>query len=265
MTTAPEIDLSTTTDLRGLVGGAFKHVNAGELGPARVVLERGLGLYPKDVMLTHVWAHMVDGSRELAEGANELRELLAGADTTHGLHAHTSWHLAAVELELGQAAEAFERYELCVAPYVPERPIMFYSAVALLWGLELVGFGRGGGRQLPWEHLQTARERILATPAKPGGMANPPALDHFGHGVVLVATGEEVGLATLLDELRAAGDGLFGEVVAPAIVGMRAFWKKDDAAAIELLEPVVAASGRMAGTAEPLPLILETLAVARRG
>ena len=255
------------TDAVALGRAAFGRVNARDYSGARAILERGLGLHPKNVMLAHVWAHMVEGEGEIAEGAASLRDLLAGADSSHGLHAHTCWHLAEMEVELGRPGEALELYERHVAPQVAQRPIMFYSAVALLWRLELMGFGRASGRALPWEALRAARQTILATPPTPGGMANPPALDHVAHGITLITTGDEAGLAALLEQQRAddpAGDAVNATLVESAILGLQAYWQGDFGAASDLIEPLVPLSGRLADSSEPLPLLEQTLAAARR-
>lgn len=261
--TPPAAGSLSATDSPTLGRAAFKCVNARDFAGARAILERALSLHPKDVMLTHVWAHMADGSGELASGAAELRDLLNGADTTHGLHAHTCWHLADMELDLGHPAPAFDLYERHVADYVPDRPIMFYSAVSLLWRLELMGFGRDAGRQLPWSHLRAARDHILSLPNTPGAMANPPALDHVAHAVTLLTTGATDALTALLSQLPS--EDLYVDIVIPTIRGLEAHWLRDHDTALTLLTPLIPVSGRLAKTDAPLPLLEQTLRAIGRG
>ena len=120
MITSTDTDPLTVTDANVLGRAAFKSVNARDFAGARTILERALSLHPKDVMLVHVWAHMVgdDASGNSAGGAASLRDILVGADTAHGLHAHTCWHLADMEADLGRPSAALELYERYVAAYV---------------------------------------------------------------------------------------------------------------------------------------------------
>ena len=115
-----------------------------------------------------------------------------------------SWHLASLELDLGRPAAALARYEGGVAPLVPRRPILFFGAAALLWRLELYGFGaarRARGRRA----AVGRRPRRRAGSRRRRG-ARRPQRHRPGHGLHRLA--DDAQLAGLLERRlrrRAAG------------------------------------------------------------
>src|SRR5688572_17532600 len=114
------------TDAAALGQAAFKLVAARRYEDARPLLERARTLEPRNGTLAHVMAHLTTDSGALDEGAAFLRTFLADDDPGHPFHAHNSWHLATLELDLGRPAAALARYEHAVAPVVAQRPIMFF-------------------------------------------------------------------------------------------------------------------------------------------
>jgi tetratricopeptide (TPR) repeat protein len=84
----------------------FMHVAAGEYAAARPLLERALALEPRSGTLAHAFAHLCADSGDLEGGAAFLGEFLAGDDPAGGFYAHNSWHLMALQVELGRVRAA---------------------------------------------------------------------------------------------------------------------------------------------------------------
>jgi hypothetical protein len=125
----------------------------------------------------------------------------------------------------------------------------FYSAVALLWRLELYGHGRARGAALPWEAM---REAGLA-------LEKPTDLDEIARAMTFVATGDDQHLAALLDRRRGASPGEPADAAVPVVLGLRAWWGGDYAGAVEQLEPVAAALDRLSQFPEHRTPLEDTL------
>ena len=213
------------TDATALGQAAFKLVAARRYDDARPLLERARALEPRNGTLAHVMAHLTANSGAWDEGAAFLRTFLAGADPADGFHAHNSWHLASLELDLGRPAAALARYEGGVAPLVPRRPIMFFGAAALLWRLELYGFGaarRASGAGLPWGSVRAAALGLDAAAA-------PVGLNDTARAMAFIAGGRRPSRGPLgaPPRRRAGGGGAGADVVGPLVRGLHAFWRGD--------------------------------------
>lgn len=236
---APEVNLATTTDIAVLVEAAFKWVNAREYDAARPLMERALALDANSGVSAHVKAHLTSESGAVAEGAAYLRSFFAREDPFLGINVHNAWHLAALELDLARPAAALAWHVRVVAPTVAR--YTFFSAAALLWCLELYGYGaalRAQGRQLPWDEARAAALRLTDAPDDSG----ESRMNDIGRAMTFIATRDEQNLAGLLDRLRGAGTGArentgAAEVVLPFVLGLRAFWHGDYAAALDLIAP----------------------------
>jgi tetratricopeptide (TPR) repeat protein len=258
-TATADLDVTTSTNPAALGQEALKRVNARQYGAARPMIERALSLEPHNAILAHVKGHLTQDSGALEEGAAYLRAFLTEHDPHQGINVHTAWHLAMHELELARPAAALDWHVRVVAPKVPQFPMTFFSAVALLWRLELYGYGaalRARGEQLPWEE---ARDAAL-------GLDDPSGLDDTACAMAFLATGNEPNLATLLERLRGAGaisSPAHAEVVLSLVEGFRAFWRGDYAAAVDAIEPVVPSSGCITNVPDQLAVFEDTMVEAQ--
>src|SRR4051794_1639757 len=128
-------DIDTTGEATALGQEAYKRIRAREFDAARQILDHALSLDPENAMLAHLQAHLCIDSGAFEEGAAFLRPFLARHDPFEGVNVHTAWHLAYIEFELGRPAAALDWHRRVVAPTVS--PQTFYSAVTLLWRLEV--------------------------------------------------------------------------------------------------------------------------------
>jgi hypothetical protein len=239
MTTETEpFNPQTSTDLSALVRAAFERINAREFAAARPIVERTLSLAPHSGMAAHAKLHLDTDSCAIEEGAAYGQAFLTAHDPFDGINVHNAWHLAALLVEAGRPAAALGWHERVVTPTVPVAPMTFYSAVTLLWRLELYGHGRARGVALPWEALRAA------------GLAleEPSDLDEIARAITFITTGDDHHLAALLDRLRAADPRerpATAEIVLPLVLGLQASWQGDWAAAVERLEPAGASLDRL--------------------
>jgi hypothetical protein len=248
----------TPSDAAALGQAAFKLVAARRYDAARPLLERARALEPRNGTLAHVMAHLTTDSGAWDEGAAFLRAFLAGADPEDGFHAHNSWHLASLELDLGRPAAALARYEDGVAPRVPQRPIMFFGAAALLWRLELYGFGaarRARGAGLPWGGVRAAALSL-------GDAADPVALNDTARAMAFIAAEDGANLAALLERRRVADPArrpAGADIVEPLVLGLHEFWRGDYPTAIDRIAPLVAGLTRLGGTPDQHAVFDDTL------
>ncbi|CAA9283583.1 MAG: hypothetical protein AVDCRST_MAG77-4058 [uncultured Chloroflexi bacterium] len=259
-----DLDLQTSADAVALGQAAFAHVRTGDYAAARPLLDRALALNPRSPMLAHTMAHLTGDSGALEEGAAFMRSFLANDDPAHGLHAHNSWHLASMEMELGRPAAALELYMRAVGPRVAELPMTFFSAVSLLWMLELNGYGTSGGAgnaTLPWEEL---RDVALTLDTK-------SALEQVGRAMSFIGAGDDNGLESLLNRLREDSTeqdtmqaAITSEVVIPLAMGLRAFHRGDYGAAVALMEPLAQSFARLSTFRDQLVVFEDTLREAQR-
>jgi hypothetical protein len=232
---------------------AHKRIRAREYDAARPIIERALALDPENAMLAHLKAHLCIDSGAFEEGAAYLRPFLETHDPFEGVNVHTAWHLAYIELELGRPAAALSWHRRVVAPTVGRQT--FYSAVTLLWQLEVFGYGRDALRP-DWEEMRTAALDITHT--------GTTDLDELARAMTFIATGDEQNLAVVRERVGTAqDDSAAREVVRPLVEGLRAYWHGDFAGAIDLIAPIVPSLGRLSEFTDQLSIFHDTLKDAR--
>jgi hypothetical protein len=230
---------------------AHKLIAAREYDAARVLIERAVALAPDNAILAHTKAHLAIDSGAFAEGAAYLRSFLATHDPFEGVNVHTAWHLAYIELQLGHPAASLDWHRRVVAPTLI--PMTFYSAVSLLWQHELHGSG-GVALRSDWLEMRRAAQKVAGT----------SSLDDLARAMTLIASGDEPGLARLVEGLRApAADPVTTEVVLPIVEGLSAYWRGDFAGATDRLEAIVPSLGRLSEFPDQLGVVHETLGAAR--
>ena len=129
----------------------------------------------------------------------------------------------------------------------------FYSAVTLLWRLEVSGHG-GDALRPDWEAMRAAALDI----------AEDSNLHDLACAMTFIASGDEANLARLLERVAAAPDNSIGaEIVRPLIQGLHAYRRGDFAGAIDLIAPIALSLGRLSEFTDQISVFQETLADAR--
>ena len=233
-----------------LAQAAYRHIRAREYAAARPIIERGLSLYPDDLPLAHVKAHLCIDSGAFEEGAAYLRPFLTTHDPFEGVNVHTAWHLAYIELELGRPEAALDWHRRVVLPTLMGQT--FFSAVSLIWRLEVRGFG-GPTLQSDWQALRTAGLTIT----------DKGSLNDLARAMTFIATDDVHNLTLLCDRIAASHDPTGTEVALPFINALHAYRHGDFATAADLLEPLTPALPRLSEFADQLTVFYDTLHAAR--
>jgi hypothetical protein len=246
---------STSTDVPGLIQGAFGHIRAREYEAARPIVARAHALAPHSGVAAHARLHLDAESGTIDEGADFGLAFLTEHDPFDGINVHNAWHLAALLLETGRPSAAVDWHARVVTPSVAEAPVTFHGAAALLWRLEVYGYGWTGGAALPWEALRAAR---LALSGPTGESAD---LEDIARAMVFVATGDDRGLAGLIEGLHAADGARRPKIgiVAEVVRGLRAWWQGDHDGAVDVLGPICHALVRLSPIPEQRTPIEDTL------
>jgi hypothetical protein len=245
-----ECKTDSPAEATALAQEAYKHIRAREYDAARPIIERGLALYPDDLPLAHMKAHLCIDSGAFEDGAAYLRPFLATHDPFKGVNVHTAWHLAYIELELDRPEAALDWHRRVVAPTLSEQT--FYSAVSLIWRLELRGHG-DKALQPDWQTLRTAAL----------GLTRQGNLQDLARAMTFVATGDGDNLTRLRKRIAATDDPTATDVVLPFVGALHAYWHGDFATTVRLLEPLVPSLSRLSEFTDQLTVFHDTLTTAR--
>jgi hypothetical protein len=220
---------------------------------ARPRIERSLSQNPKNPWAAHALAHLY-----YEEGdPNAARDFLASWLTTYprngSLYSHLSWHLALSHLEAGDAETAYRLFREAFAPDVHSGPPRgkLNDAVSFLWRWELAGHPRDADA---WRVMHD-----FATGAFPrAGLAFADmhvalAQAVAGNEAVLEARERQIG------GLARNGRYPSGPLVPAVSRGFAAFERRDFAATIDALEPIVCELERIGGSRAQLDLVEFTL------
>jgi len=258
-TESAPMDPQTATDVPALMQAAFQRITAREFAAARPIVDRLCVLEPDNGMTAHARLHLETDSCEVESGAAFGEAFLARHDPTQGINVHNAWHLAALQVEAGQATAALGWHQRVVTPAVAHVPMTFASAVTLLWRIELYGLGGARGAILPWEAMHAAA----------AGIADGSALNEISRAMTCIAIGDDPGVDAVLERLQPASapppdadraGGVEGaDLASPIVRGLRAAWKGDAAGAVEHLEPAVRDLHRLSRFQEQKTPIEDTL------
>jgi Tfp pilus assembly protein PilF len=225
----------------------------GERTAARPKIERSLAQNPKNPWAAHALGHLC-----YEEGdANAARAFLSSWLPTYprdgALWSHLSWHLALAHLEAGDAEAAYRLFTEAFAPDVHTGPPRgkVTDPVSFLWRWELAGHPRDAAA---WRLAHD-----FATGAFPrAGLA-------FGDMHIALAqavAGDDGGLDERKGQIaELAENGRYpSDRLVPAVVrAFAAFERRDFAAAIDALEPIVGELERIGGSRAQLDLVELTL------
>jgi tetratricopeptide (TPR) repeat protein len=226
---------------------------AGQRDAARTKIVRSLAQNPNNAWAAHARTHLCyeDGDPNAARG------FLAPWLTTYPRHAplysHLSWHLALGDLEAGNEAEALRLFQESFSLDVHSGPsrAKVTDGVSFLWRRELAGHERDAHA---WRVMHD-----FATGALPRASA---ALADLHVVLAQAVAGDGVALEARVRQIedlareRRYPSGTFVPMLARAF---NAFERRDFAAAIDALEPVVRESERLGGSRAQLDLVEFTL------
>lgn len=225
----------------------------GERNAAGPKIDRSLARNPKNPWAAHARAHLCYENGDAEAGSAFLTSWLPSYPREGALHSHLSWHLALAHLEAADAAAALVLFRQAFAQDVHTGPPRgkVTDPVSFLWRWELAGHPRDDGA---W-HLAHA----YAAGAFPGAGA---AFCDMHVALAQIVAGDRAALETRsrqMHELAAQGRYPSGSLVPAVSDAFAAFERRDFAAAVDLLEPIVGELERIGGSRAQLDLIEYTL------
>ncbi|HEV2099702.1 MAG TPA: tetratricopeptide repeat protein [Stellaceae bacterium] len=225
----------------------------GQRDAARPKIDRSLAQNPNNAWAAHARAHLW-----YEEGdPNAARAFLASWLTTYPrngpLYSHLSWHLALGDLEAGDASAAFRLFREAFSPDVHSGPPRgrVNDAVSFLWRWELAGHLRDAEA---WRMIHAFASRALPR----AGLA----FSDMHIALAQVVAGDDAALEARtrqMDELAREGRYPSAPLVPAISRGFATFERRDYAAAIDSLEPVVRELERIGGSRAQLDLVEFTL------
>lgn len=225
----------------------------GRRAAAHTKIERSLAQNPNNAWAAHARTHLCyeDGDPNAARGF--LAPWLTTYPRQAPLYSHLSWHLALSDLEAGSEAEAHRLYQEAFSLDVHSGPprAKITDGVSFLWRWELAGHPRDAGA---WCVMHD-----FATGALPRAGA---ALPDLHVALAQAVAGDGVALEARVRQMEElAHDGRYpsGPFVPMLARAFTAFERRDFAAAIDALEPIVGASERLGGSRAQLDLVEFTL------
>jgi Flp pilus assembly protein TadD len=225
----------------------------GDRDAAGPKIDRSLAQNPKNPWAAHARAHLCYENGDAEAGRAFLTSWLTTYPRQGALHSHLSWHLALAQLEAGDAAAALDLFRQAFAPDVHTGPPRgkVTDPVSFLWRWELAGHPRDP------EAWRSVHEFASGTFARAGA-----AFCDMHVALAQVVAGDRAALETRarqIDELAARGRYPSGSLVSEVSDAFAAFERRDFAAVIDLLEPIVGALERIGGSRAQLDLIEFTL------
>ncbi len=231
----------------------------GQHAAARPRIERALAQNPANPWAAHASAHLAYETGDPGAACAFLAEWLTRYPRNAPLFSHLSWHLALAHLESGDAAAASRLYREAFAPDVHSGPPRgkLNDPVSFLWRWELAGHQRDPEA---WREMQAfsacAFPRVGA------------AFSDMHIALTYSVTGDDTALAARNQQIEAlARDNRYpsGTCVPAVSRGFAAFERRDFAAAIDELEPIVEQLERIGGSHAQLDLVRFTLLKAYLG
>ena len=225
----------------------------GRRAEARQKIARSRAMRVDNGFMAHAQAHISYEDGDAGEAVAFMRGWLPGYPREGALFGHLSWHLALVELERGEVAEAFERYSdaIAAADYPGQPIIKLADAASFLWRAELAGCPRDIEK---WQEM-------LAFSRKMFPRAGIAIADWHVALVDTVAGDHDAIAARELEMVALAEAGRYpaGSLVPALARGVAAFARADFDAAIGLIEPVLAERERIGGSRAQTDLVEFTL------
>ena len=231
----------------------------GQRDAARPKIDRSLAQNPKNPWAAHARAHLCYEAGDADAARVFLKTWLPTYPRYGSLYSHLSWHLALGELEAGDVVAANRLFREAFTPEVHSGPPrgQLNDGVSFLWRRELAGQPRDIGA---WRMMHDFANRAFPR----AGVA----FSDMHIALVQAVAGNDAELETRarqIDELAREGRYPSGPLVPAVSRGFAAFERRDFAAAIAALEPIVGELERIGGSRAQLDLVEFTLLKAYLG
>ncbi len=220
---------------------------------ARPKIERSLAQVRRNAYGAHAFAHLCYETGERDSGIAFMRDWLPSYDRNGGLFGHLNWHLGLFELHAGHLDAGLRLYNeaFCADDHRGAVHQKLSDSSSFLWRAELAGHPRDPAR---WAKLRDyAREKI----PRPGF-----SLADWHVALAFAVDGDDAALEAwvqAIEELVRAGRYPSGSTIPTVARAFAAFQRGDDAAAIDLLEPMLPERERMGGSRAQVDLVEATL------
>ena len=220
---------------------------------ARPKIERSLGQVRRNAYGAHAFAHLCYETGERDCGIAFMRDWLPLYDRGGGLFGHLNWHLGLFELHAGNLEAGLRLYNDAFSADDHRGAVhqKLSDSSSFLWRSELAGHPRDHAR---WAKLvDYAREKI----PRPGF-----SLADWHVALAYAAAGDDTALegwVQAIEELVKAGRYPSGSTIPAVARAFAAFQRGDDAAAIDLIVPMLPDRERMGGSRAQVDLVEATL------
>ena len=225
----------------------------GQLAAARPKIERSVAMNQKNAHGAHGFVHVCYESGEPETARAYLAPWLSAYPRVGFFYGHLSWHLSLCELQLGDWAQALQRYRDAIFldrhSGGPQQKMS--DGVAFLWRSELAGHPRDIAA---WRALYDYATSALPTPGS--GLADL-------HVILAQAVMDDDAALDArtrrMEELAREGRYPSGSYLPQLARGFAAFERGDFGAAIEALAPLAGQNERIGGSRAQHDLIEFTL------
>jgi tetratricopeptide (TPR) repeat protein len=220
---------------------------------ARPRIERSLAQVRRNAYGAHAFAHLCYEAGERDSGIAFMRDWLPLYDRGGGLFGHLNWHLGLFELHAGNLEAGFRLYNdaFCSDDHRGAVHQKLSDSSSFLWRSELAGHPRDEAR---WAKLlDYAREKF----PRPGF-----SLVDWHIALTYAAVGDDAAVerwAQAIEELVEAGRYPSGSTIPAVARAFAAFQRRDYAAAIDLIVPMLPDRERMGGSRAQVDLLEATL------
>ena len=220
---------------------------------ARPRIERSLTQVRRNAYGAHAFAHLCYEPGERDSGIAFMRDWLPSYDRNGGLFGHLNWHLGLFELHAGNLEAGLRLYNdaFCADDHRGAVHQKLADFSSFLWRAELAGHPRDPAR---WAKLREyAREKI----PRPGF-----SLADWHVALAYAVDSDDAALEAwvrAIEELVQAGRYPSGSIIPTVARAFAAFQRGDDAAAIDLIVPMLPERERMGGSRAQVDLVEATL------
>ena len=225
----------------------------GQLAAARPKIERSVALNPKNAHGAHGFAHVCYESGDVEAARSFLASWLPSYPRDGFFYGHLSWHFTLCEIQLGNWADARQRYQDAIAldrhSGGPQQKMS--DGAAFLWRSELAGQPRDPAA---WRRLYDYAAGALPRPGN--GLAD---LHVILAQAVMRDEAALVARARQMEELADQGRYPSGSYLPGLARGFAAFERGDFSGAIEALAPLAGENERIGGSRAQHDLIEFTL------
>ena len=220
---------------------------------ARPRIECSLAQVRRNAYAAHAFAHLCYETGERDSGIAFMRDWLPLYDRGGGLFGHLNWHLGLFELHAGNLQGGLCLYNDAFSADDHRGAVhqKLSDSSSFLWRSELAGHSRDPAR---WAKLvEYAREKI----PRPGF-----SLADWHVALAFAAAGDDAALegwVQAIEELAKARRYPSGSTIPAVARAFAAFQRRDHAAAIDLIVPMLPDRERMGGSRAQVDLVEATL------